>query len=151
QTALRSLALLPTRTLPGWTTAIATDLSPSLGEQVNRELVDAHLLNPVGSAADESRYRFHDLVRLFGAGIATAADQLGRDQAILHWLHIAEQATTTQSTRRLKLAELPGLTQLKRPFTPPVDAETWFQAEYTNILDLIQHSTDSGQTRMAAG
>jgi DNA-binding SARP family transcriptional activator/tetratricopeptide (TPR) repeat protein len=150
QTALRRLALLPTRTIPAWAAHVVTDTTPALGEQITRELVDAHLLAPIGASTTDTRYRLHDLVRLFGTAIAQPEDHEGRDWAMLHWLHIAERASISQSTRRLRLDPL-DLPRPRQPVAPVVDVDTWFQAEYLNILDLIQYCVDGERTRYAAG
>jgi tetratricopeptide (TPR) repeat protein len=62
----RLLGLLEAPDFPAWVIAPMTDLDPTRAEELIERLADAQLLEVVGpDLAGQTRYRFHDLVRVF--------------------------------------------------------------------------------------
>ncbi len=150
RTILRRLALLPTRTIPGWAAHIATGATPAEGERMLAELTDAHLVTPTGTGVPRSHYRMHDLIRLHSASLATGDDGAARDDVLGYLLHLAETAAARQVSRRLTLQGL-GVSTPAQPPVEIVDADTWITTERDNILDALAYCAENGSTRMAAG
>lgn len=106
------------------------------------DLADARLLDAAGSGRDgEPRYRFHELVRLFGRERAQAEDTpAGRHaalaQALSGWLTLAEHADA-----RLPARERPPIRGTAARWAAPggclrlcADPEAWFEAERANLV-----------------
>lgn len=79
---LRLLADLWTPEFGSWPAAALLDSGPDAAEDAVERLVDARLLDPSGFAAGQPRYRFHDLVRLFGREKAAVEQEPGDAAAV---------------------------------------------------------------------
>ncbi|MFD9733350.1 BTAD domain-containing putative transcriptional regulator [Umezawaea sp. NPDC059074] len=104
QRAFRLLSLLDVPDFPGWVAGPLLDVAVPDAEEVVDGLADVHLLEPAG----QGRYRFHDLLRVFGrerAGeqdtAAERADALRR--AFTAWLDLAVRAEAGLPSRFLKV------------------------------------------------
>ncbi|GGV11618.1 AfsR/SARP family transcriptional regulator [Streptomyces spectabilis] len=75
RTVLRRLAALGPCDMAPWTVALLVDGAEDAAEEVLERLVDAQLLDWTGTdSAGQSRYRAHDLVRVYAAERAEAED-----------------------------------------------------------------------------
>ncbi|MEU0881596.1 BTAD domain-containing putative transcriptional regulator [Lentzea sp. NPDC005914] len=113
QRAFRLLSLLDAPDFPGWVTGPMLDVPD--GEEITDSLADVHLLESAGPG----RYRFHELLRVFGRERAleqddpeTRTEALRR--AFTAWLDLAVRAETDLPCRFLKVrvpdrGSVPGL------------------------------------------
>jgi len=149
--ALRLLALLEGPGFGAWVAAPLLGLSLDEAHDLVDTLADARLLDVLGQGPDgQVRYRFHDLVRLFGRERAEAEEPEATRTAALTralggWLALAEMAG-----RRLPARERPPVsgTTARWVVPPPVaDAvcarpSAWFEAER---LDLVAAVAQAGR------
>ncbi len=81
-----------------WTSAALLDIHPMEAEEVLEQLYDAQLIDVAGrEAGGYSRYRLHDLVRLFAKERARSDDdpsalRAARHRAFGAWLYVTEMA-----------------------------------------------------------
>jgi DNA-binding SARP family transcriptional activator/tetratricopeptide (TPR) repeat protein len=93
----RLFALAQAPSLPGWMASVLLDTEVTEGEDILERLVDVQLLDTVPCPGRRTRYRFHDLIRVYAQerllNTETAAE---RDQALARmlgaWLALAERA-----------------------------------------------------------
>jgi DNA-binding SARP family transcriptional activator/tetratricopeptide (TPR) repeat protein len=116
----RLIALPQAREFPSWTAAALLDCSLKVAEETLERLVDVQLLT-IGEAGDgETRYCFHDLIRVYARerlmDTESEADRTAALRRLLGgWLVLAEQAHRTEyggdytilhgSAERFQLAE----------------------------------------------
>ncbi|MFI5952307.1 BTAD domain-containing putative transcriptional regulator [Cryptosporangium sp. NPDC051539] len=141
----RALATVDGPDFGGWLATVLSDQLPERASLDLDDLVDAHVLSAVGTdSAGQTRYRFHDLVRLY------ARDEDPGDvvrTAIGGWLAVAE---------RLEPA-LPGPCYAPIPgsaFRPDVAAVLddlrgvepldWFDAEQAGVRAVIRQACAAG-------
>lgn len=75
QRAFRRLGLIEVTSFPSWMAAALLDIGVPEADRLLETLVDAQLLQVAASdPAGRSRYRFHDLVRLFSREVGEAED-----------------------------------------------------------------------------
>jgi DNA-binding SARP family transcriptional activator/tetratricopeptide (TPR) repeat protein len=97
--AVRWLTLLEAPSVAAWVVAAQLGCPVGRAEDVIDELVDARLIDPVGAdLAGQERYRWHDLVRLFGRERAEAEDtpevrRAAVAAAVSAWLQVVHAAT----------------------------------------------------------
>ncbi|MDT7782533.1 MAG: hypothetical protein QOF58_952 [Pseudonocardiales bacterium] len=113
QRAFRLLSLLDVPDFPGWVTGPLLDVPD--GEEITDSLADVHLLESAGPG----RYRFHELLRVFGRERALEQDDAGtRTEALRRaftaWLDLAVRAEADLPCRFLKVrvpdrGSVPGL------------------------------------------
>jgi DNA-binding SARP family transcriptional activator len=109
RTAFRALACLD-GDFPGWVAGPLLDVRPVEVEAAVDGLVRARLLDIAGvDALGQPRYRFHDLVRLYGRELAESTDPIERRTA----------AVTRLAGAWLELAHTAGT---RLPYSPPVAA-----------------------------
>jgi tetratricopeptide (TPR) repeat protein len=158
---LRRLALLDAPDVPAWAAAAVLDRDVARVEVLLEALVDAHLLSVSSERADPSRYRFHDLVRVFARERAMAEeterarhDSLAR--ALGGWLALAEEATRRLPSGSLDLRRCPaprwrpvGLQRLPDPLV--ADPLAWFEAERAALLAGIRQAERVGLDAFAWG
>ncbi|MEV4535212.1 tetratricopeptide repeat protein [Asanoa sp. NPDC049518] len=93
----RLLGLLEVADFPAWVAAVVLRESPERAAERVEALVDAQLLTIAGTdPARQTRYRFHDLVRVFARELALAeeSERCRRhvvDHALGGWLALAER------------------------------------------------------------
>ncbi|WP_090068962.1 AfsR/SARP family transcriptional regulator [Lentzea flaviverrucosa] len=80
QRAFRLLSLLDTPDFPGWVAAPLLEIEVPAAEEIVDSLADAHLLESAGPG----RYRFHELLRVFGRERAQDQDAAGARMGALH-------------------------------------------------------------------
>lgn len=149
--AFRRLGLVDT---PGgfapWLLAALGDCTLAAAEDLCEELVDAQLVQPLGTdLAGKTRYRFHDLVRLFArerAGTEEARDAV--DAAVARvfggLLAMADEA------RRVEYGDptgggLRGATASWLPQDPEgADPLRWFESERSNLVAAIRQCAERG-------
>lgn len=129
----RLLSTLDIPDFPAWVAAAVLDTYPQEAERRLDELLRANLLTTVGAdAAGQSRYRFHDLVRLHARDRADAEAgpyeiQAAVTRALGGWLSLARRADA-----RLPGRMFPTLRDEDAAHHPDVeipDALAWFEAE----------------------
>ncbi|MEC3975337.1 ATP-binding protein [Amycolatopsis sp. H20-H5] len=155
--AFRRLATLTTPDFPAWTIAAMLDdgtrRKPDLAAacRIAEELVDAHLLTKLTpDETGQERYRFHDLIRLFGrerSAIEDTPAEAGQAvrRALAGWLTLAERAgeallagpaaTRPGNAPRWSLANRPG------PGTRS-GAQHWFDAERNALVSAVYQAID---------
>ncbi|GAA1581758.1 AfsR/SARP family transcriptional regulator [Actinoplanes couchii] len=143
----RRLGVFDVPDFPGWLAGVLAD-----GADVD-ELVDAHMLTPVGvDAAGQLRYRFHDLVRLYAREETGDGGDDALDLGLGAWLAVAEHfepripgpcfaPITSPAPRpdvRDALGELAG-----------VDPLTWFDAEQATLRAAARQAGATGRHEAA--
>ncbi|GAB2930961.1 hypothetical protein GCM10027280_18190 [Micromonospora polyrhachis] len=139
--------------LPDWTDAgppacaALADVPVPLAERLLEQLVDAHLLEPVG----DTRYRFHDMVRLFARECAHTVEGPTARQEALHRLTAHLFATTAAAARLLYPHDHFPFHNLTHPAGHPhqlrstAQAWSWFEHEHTNLLGIARQRLMAGQ------
>lgn len=151
----RRLGLLDT---PGgfapWLLAAVVDGTVADADDMCEELVDAQLLQPLGlDIAGQSRYRFHDLIRLFARERAeseeTAEDRtaaLGRAFGAMFGLAGLARLTDHGNTAPVRLhADVSAWLPTDGRIGDPI---AWFEAERSNMVAAVAHTADLGWTEM---
>ncbi|MFG1921942.1 BTAD domain-containing putative transcriptional regulator [Cryptosporangium sp. NPDC048952] len=155
QALFRRLSVLDVPDFAGWPAIVLSDEKPERAARDLDELVDAHVLSVVGTdAAGQTRYRFHDLVRLYARDRATEAadDEEALRRGLGAWLALAA----------LYEPGIPGPTwdQIEsRAFRPDirdvrcelsgVAAVDWFDAEQVALRSLVRQACATGRTEVA--
>jgi DNA-binding SARP family transcriptional activator len=155
---LRLLGLFDVPDFPGWLAQVVLGGPREPAARCLDALVDAHLLAVAGTdAAGQTRYRFHDLVRIFARERARAehaasvnADALQRGYGA--WLAIAEPSART----------IPGPCYAAISGSAPrppvgwvldelrgVEAMAWFDAERAAIVAAIGQACELGLDEVA--
>jgi DNA-binding SARP family transcriptional activator/tetratricopeptide (TPR) repeat protein len=138
--AFRLLGLADLDEIPIGAAAALLDLDERTAERLTEALADVNLLHP----AAPSRYRYHDLLRLYAKEQADRHEPPSEQDAargrLLAWYHDRTRAATH--------AARPGLlraTDVRDPFPGPGQARAWLDREHRNItLTLIQCSRAPG-------
>ncbi|AXB47819.1 AfsR/SARP family transcriptional regulator [Amycolatopsis albispora] len=144
QRALRLLGLLDVTDFASWVCAALLDVPAAEAESTLEALVDVHLVEDVGTdVCGQTRYRLHDLTRLFARERAEETESpeeitaaLGRARRA--WLALAEAADDLLDNRTLE--RISG--GHDRPFTgePEVlggNAAGWFDVEARNLQAIV--------------
>ncbi|HZM82666.1 MAG TPA: NB-ARC domain-containing protein [Candidatus Limnocylindrales bacterium] len=148
---LRLLSLVTATDTAAWVSARLLDLAPADAEDVLERLVDARLLEVVGvDLTGQTRYRLHDLIRLFARERAMDEDGQAQRTAALGrmlgtWLDLIQKAAARAhcyvwlrgSAPRWPLD--PQLTQ--RLLADPL---AWFDGERLRIPSVIHQAADGG-------
>ncbi|MBB6474845.1 AfsR/SARP family transcriptional regulator [Sphaerisporangium rubeum] len=122
KTALRRLGLLGLPYFPVWVAATAMETGLDEAERVLDHLVDTSLASVVDiDAAGRTRYRLHDLIRLFARERAHAEEERAGREAVVRrvlggWLWLVERLSEAVPTGAIPMRATPGLAR-------PVDAE----------------------------
>ncbi|MEU8247381.1 helix-turn-helix domain-containing protein [Nonomuraea sp. NPDC048916] len=162
--AARAFALLGALSVPSfpeWPVAALLDVGPAQGAAALEELLDARLLEDLGlDQAGQSRYRFHDVTRLYAQERREAEfDQTAwRDalaRAATGWLALARHAQDHLDCERFHLDDRSG-----HPATVaderavavatgrPVE---WFEAEREALAVLVSACAEAGLAHAARG
>ncbi|MEV4219149.1 BTAD domain-containing putative transcriptional regulator [Nonomuraea sp. NPDC049725] len=148
--ALRAFCLLGYFDPPDFDLLIAAsllDLGPEATEEIVEELIDARLVEPLPTGDGRTRYRMHDLVRLYAKERAAAT----MPEPDLH------AAVTRALEKMLALCE--GLTQqlpiaLPRlghtaPGPPCDDAAHWFPTAESALIVAVERAAELGLDTLA--
>lgn len=150
--AFRLLGLLDAPDFAGWAAAALMDVPVAEVEEQVEELIDARLLEVAGrDETGQTRYRFHDLVRVYARERAAEEEPAAEPRAALRralsgWLTLAEAAE--QRLANPYFAPLYGAAP-RRAF----DAETtealladpilWFEAEHAAVVAAVRQARES--------
>lgn len=150
----RLLGLLDVPDFADWVLATLLDAPQEEAARILDLLVDAHLVSVAGEdETGETRYRLHDLIRLYAGERTEAEDgaevrRSARRRAFATWLALAEDADRALAYRTL--LPLPGDAPRRR--LPPdraqvmlADPVRWFQSERANLGAMITQSAREGE------
>ncbi|MEV6237267.1 BTAD domain-containing putative transcriptional regulator [Lentzea sp. NPDC051838] len=99
QRAFRLLSLLDVPDFPGWVAGPLLDVAVPDAEEITDSLADVHLLESAGPG----RFRFHELLRVFGRERAVGDESTeALHRAFTAWLDLAVRAEKDQPCRFLK-------------------------------------------------
>ncbi|WP_035853534.1 AfsR/SARP family transcriptional regulator [Cryptosporangium arvum] len=151
----RRLSVLDVPDFAGWLATVLSDEKPERAARDLDDLVDAHVLSAVGTdPAGQTRYRFHDLVRLYARDRAAAEgdDEEALRRGLGAWLAVASALEPG----------IPGPTWAQiesRAFRPDVhevrcelsgvSAVDWFDAEQVALRALVRQACAAGRTDVA--
>lgn len=143
--ALRLLASTPTDDFTRYDLAALIGADPPLAESVLRQLNTANLIRP----SAPGRFELHDLIRLYASEQSQLSDtELDRESALARLFD--SYLTATDAAARQHFPRLVSVPALKVTDDPPrADLETWFPAEYRNLVAAIQHAADHGPPQIA--
>ncbi|WP_405844231.1 tetratricopeptide repeat protein [Streptomyces sp. NBC_01518] len=132
---LRLLALAPAAEVSGETAAATADLSVDRTFDLLEELAASHLVTPVPGGTNV-RWRMHDLVRVFGAGVVTGdaglreEGEAARERMLEFYYRWADAADD-------RLQWLPGKPEPER-FADRAGALAWFDGERAGLVAAVQ-------------
>jgi len=140
RTLLRRLGLVPTASWPAW---IADTLAGEPAGHLLDQLIDAHLIQPLGrDTVGQARFRLHELVADFARERAQAEENQRELQAAVNrmlsgWLSLATEADGRIAHGLLR-------TTMDHPPGPPDAMEIvrelpteWFEAERQSLADAV--------------
>ncbi|MGW0643761.1 AAA family ATPase [Streptomyces badius] len=143
----RRLGLLPVRTFDADTAAVAAEEEPDRAETLLDELIEANLVEEVGSDS----CRLHDLVRAHAAERAAAAEaaRTRNDtvQRVVEWyLWAATEAEKRLTPQQFTLDRtyLQGPPGPPAPFLSDTGAIAWLDRQRLNLMAVIHHAADRG-------
>ncbi|MBB2914575.1 DNA-binding SARP family transcriptional activator [Streptosporangium becharense] len=151
----RRLGLLEAPDFAAWAGAALLDIDDFEAEDLIDQLVDAQLLQVAGrDGADQVRYRFHDLVRLYARERAHAEESAGErldavTRALSCWLALAEEAH--QREYGGAFTQLHGTVPRWRPVAVdgflerPLD---WLDAERGALVAAVAHAARLGASEL---
>jgi DNA-binding SARP family transcriptional activator/tetratricopeptide (TPR) repeat protein len=119
-----------------------------LDEDVLDQLVDARLLDVIGSA----RYRMHELVRLHARELAEAEDPQEEREDVVRRAVVAALSTVDGLTEQLFLA-VPRMQDSLGVVTPaarPTDKDAWFAREESLLTKLVERAAELGLAEIAS-
>jgi DNA-binding SARP family transcriptional activator/tetratricopeptide (TPR) repeat protein len=147
RTVLRRLGLLGLPYFPVWVAAAALETGLDEAEEVLDHLVDASLVSVVDSdAAGRTRYRLHDLIRLFARERAQAEESEQERTAMVRrvlggWLWLVERLSEAVPTGGIPMRASLGLA---RPVAEEVarmalaDPHGWFRGEEEALIVAVE-------------
>ncbi|WP_327401230.1 tetratricopeptide repeat protein [Streptomyces sp. NBC_01288] len=143
---LRLLSLAPAAEVGGETAAALADLSVDRTFDLLEALAAAHLVTPVPRGADV-RWRLHDLVRAFGAGVVKGDAGLweegeGARERMLEFYHRWAEAADD------RLRWLPGM-PVPELFADRAGALAWFDGERAGLVAAVQWAREERYTDTA--
>jgi DNA-binding SARP family transcriptional activator len=152
QRAFRLLGLLDAPDFAVWAAAVLMDVPQPEAEEQVEELIDARLLEVAGrDETGQTRYRFHDLVRVYARERAAAAEPAAELRAALRralsgWLTLAEAAE--QRLANPYFAPLYGDAP-RRVFDAEtteallIDPVSWFDAEHAAMVAAVRQAREN--------
>ncbi|WP_163505129.1 AfsR/SARP family transcriptional regulator [Fodinicola acaciae] len=156
--AFRLLGLIDVPDFPGWVAAALLDVPVPEAEEIVDSLADVHLLETCGvDQAGQSRYRFHDLLRVFARERAvecdTPADRIAALRRVFEaWLALASRAEQSLPSRFLKV-------RVTSAYDPRVDAGrlsrlladpvAWLEAERDALVGVVEQALALDMTTLA--
>ncbi|WP_433512174.1 BTAD domain-containing putative transcriptional regulator [Nonomuraea sp. CA-143628] len=156
--AFRLLGLLGVPDFASWVMGALLDVPDSEGEEVVERLLDAQLLDHIAvDAAGQSRYRLHDLLRVYAAERAEAEEPpVERAAAVTRalggWLWLLTSAAAARPPGALALRRDYAMA---RPVGPEVtdgaagDFLTWFNAESSALVVAVERAAAMGLHEVA--
>lgn len=132
---LRLLALAPAAEVGGETAAAMADLSVGRTFDLLEELAAAHLVTPVPTGAGV-RWRLHDLVRAFGAGVVQGDTGL-RDEGEAARERVLEFYHRWADAADDRLQWLPGMPEPEL-FADRPGALAWLDGERAGLVAVVQ-------------
>lgn len=151
--AIRRLGLLEAPDFAAWVAAAVLDVSLPEAERVIEHLVDAQLLDVAGDdLTGHTRYRFHDLIRVYARERALAEEpELARTAAVRRacggWMALAEHAYRIHcggdyfvlhgSAPRWRMSPAEAERHLIRPLA-------WFEAERLGLVAAVHDAARAG-------
>jgi DNA-binding SARP family transcriptional activator len=148
----RRLGLIGPSDWPAW---VAGELVDGPVERILDDLVDAHLVVPLGrDRVGQPRYQVHDLIADFGRNRAEHEDDAQELTAALTrvwrgWLARSAAADTRLGHAMVSAA---GLADQPAPTDPPAvrDAPAdWFEAERISLVTTVSRAMEHGQDELA--
>lgn len=151
--AFRLLSLLDVPDFPGWVAGPLLDVAVPDAEEIVDGLADVHLLESAG----QGRYRFHDLLRVFGRERACEhdptterADALRR--AFTAWLDLAVRAEAGLPSRFLKVRLEVERARLDEVTTGRLLADPleFLETERDALVVVVEQALSLGMTTLGA-
>jgi len=154
--AFRLLGLVASSDFPAWVVAALLDQSVREAEDLVERLVDVQLIEAIGEDTTGcTRYRLHDLLRIFAAERAKDDEPQTSGRAALEnllstWLALAEKADAELKKWDVPLAPRqqstadPGVLDnhlVDSLMRAPLD---WFETERENLVSAVQLAYDAG-------
>ncbi len=151
QRAFRLLGLLDTADFPAWAAAALLDRDQDATQELLERLGDSHLLEVSGrDAAGQTRYRFHDLLRLYARERARREEppevrNAAVSQALSTWADLAESAADRlhpgyRPTGRWAVQPAPDAAE-------PIgrDPRAWLEAEHPSLVTGVGQAFANGR------
>jgi tetratricopeptide (TPR) repeat protein len=158
--AFRRLGLIGVSEFGGWLLGPLLDVPPPEAARLAERLTDAQLVDPAGfDGTGQSRYRLHDLLRVYGAELAeteeSRADRcatLGR--TVRSWLWLVNRAAQLSAAGTLQLdsdaADEPDLDpEIVRALQR--NPRAWFETEHATLAEVVARATDLDPRAVASG
>lgn len=119
-----------------------------LDEDVLDQLVDARLLDVIGSA----RYRMHELVRLHARELAEAEDPQQEREDVVRRAVVAALSTVDGLTEQLFLAvpRMQDSLGVVATAARPTDKDAWFAREESLLTKLVERAAELGLAEVAS-
>ncbi|MET9628375.1 BTAD domain-containing putative transcriptional regulator [Lentzea sp. NPDC006480] len=119
-----------------------------LDEDVLDQLVDARLLDVIGSA----RYRMHELVRLHARELAEAEDPQREREDVVRRAVVAALSTVDGLTEQLFLAvpRMQDSLGIVATAARPTDKDAWFAREENLLTRLVERAAELGLAEIAS-
>jgi tetratricopeptide (TPR) repeat protein/transcriptional regulator with XRE-family HTH domain len=155
--AFRLLGLLEAPDFAGWVAAAVLDQPPDRSAAVVERLVDARLLGTRSDHSGQTRYQYHQLVRLYARHRCEVEDppparRAAVARALAGWLALAEHAGS--SVPSLSLGVGTG-TAVRRPVDRDAaqvaagDPLGWLDAELPALTASVRQAAQAGLTDLA--
>lgn len=154
----RLLTLLDAPDFPGWTAAAllgATDLADA--DDVVEELVHSQLLDVTPQDGGRTRYRFHDLIRVFARERLTATESAEESRAAVErvlatWMSLAEEAHRREHGGDFLV--LHGAAPRRPLPAEAVDGllaapALWWEEEHDSLVAAVRRAAGSGLDELA--
>lgn len=151
--AFRRLGLLEAPDFCSWVAAAVLDTSLEVADDVVEQLVDVQLMQAAGrDAADQVRYRFHDLVRVYARERAAADDTGAERQAALARAFGAWLAMADEMHRRVLGGDYTAVYGEAPRWTPGpavtdrvlAEPPAWFESERLAIVMAVRQAARLG-------
>lgn len=144
----RLLGLLEAPDFPAWVIAPMTDFDPARAEELIERLADAQLLEVIGAdLAGQTRYRFHDLIRVFARERLEdeepeAARRSALERVLTAYLNLAQTAEDMLEPGSHIAAYVDGaprwtMRELNVEEVRPATGYGWFMSERASLVAAI--------------
>jgi DNA-binding SARP family transcriptional activator len=147
--AFRLLGLLDAPDFAGWAAAALMDVPVAEAEELVEELIDARLLEVAGrDETGQTRYRFHDLVRVYARERAAAEESEAEQRAALRRALSSLLALAEEAEQRLANPYFSPLygTAPRRALDPETtdgllaEPIAWFEAEQAAVVAAVRQA-----------
>lgn len=156
--ALRLLGLLESPDFVSWVAAALLDVPSSAAEELVDGLVDARLLDVVGrDAIGQTRYGFHDLIRVYARERAAAEEPEDERRAALEralgaYLHFVDQAAARMPAAVPRQEHGPATRcrlDTERTVALVSNPGMWFQTEQIALSTAVEQAASLGLHEVA--